>query len=181
MIITLDQIKAHLDITDNADNSVLTSYIAQMSDYLKNKIGRVIEETEIVEYFDGDNLRDTIFLGNYPVTEFTSLEYRSGKFSAPVWNDFDADDYLLDENDGTIQIKAVYSGVKNIKATYKAGYTSVPEALKLACLKLVAKIYNKRRSDGFSHEEVAGASIDWDKFLSDDIKELINPYRKLKI
>jgi len=187
MIITVDQIKAHLGITGTADDAVLTSYIGQIGDYLKTKIGRVIEETEIVELFDGDNLKDEIFLGNYPIIEFTSLQYRSGSFSSPVWRDFSDNDYLVDPEDGTIQIEATYSGLKNIKATYKAGYaevdgeSTIPQTLQLAAIKLIAKVFNKRRSDGFSSEEVAGARVEWDKFLSDDIKELINPFRRMSV
>lgn len=187
MIITKDQIKAHLGITGTADDAVLDLYIGQIGDFLKTKIGRVIEETEIVELFDGDNLKDEIFLGNYPITQFTSLQYRGGSFSSPVWRDFSDNDFLVDPEDGTIQIQATYSGLKNIKATYKAGYVidetgnDVPKALQLAALKLVAKVFNKRRSDGFSSEEVAGARVEWDKFLSDDIKELINPFRRMPI
>lgn len=181
MIITLDQIKAHLGITDNTDNAVLTSYIGQIGDYMKTKIGKAIEPTAITEFFDGDNLRDTIFLGNYPVTALASLQFRTGSFSSPTWTAFSPDDYLLNGEEGTIQVQAMYSGLNNIKVVYTAGFETVPGSLQLAALKLVAKVFNKRRSDGFSHEEVAGASIDWDKFLSDDIKELLTPFRKFKI
>lgn len=183
MIITAAQLKAHLGIISTEEDSLITGYIAQIGDYLRRKIGRIIEEESVTEYHDGDNIKDMIFLANYPVSELTSIQYRSGGFANPTWNDYPAEDYLLSEDDGTIQMNFVFSGLKNIKVVYKAGWAdgSIPESLQLAAIKLVAKVYNKRRSDGFSSEEVAGARVDWDTFLSKDIEELINPFRKFKI
>lgn len=183
MIVTAEQVKAHLGITANTDDALLAGYIGQIGDYLRRKIGRAIEQEEITEYHDGDNIKDEIYLGNYPVTELTSLKYRSGSFASPTWIDYPTTDYLLSANDGTIQVNSVFSGLKNIEVKYKAGYATdaIPNALQLAAIKLVSKVYNKRRSDGFSSEEVAGARVDWDTFLSKDIEELINPFRKLKI
>ena len=183
MIVSLDQLKSHLGITSSSEDTLLAFYLNAISSFLPAKIGRAIELTDFVEYIDGDDIKDTIFLANYPVTELTSLKYRSGPFSDPVWNDFSSDDYLLSVDDGTIQVQVSYSGLNNIKATYKAGSASnaIPYALQLAAIKLAAKAYNKRSSDGFSSEEVAGARVDWDTFLSKDIEELINPFRKMKI
>lgn len=183
MIITAAQVKNHLDITDNTDDALIASYIAQIGDFLRRKIGRIIESAEVTEYHDGDNIKGEIFLANYPVSSLASLQYRSGGFATPVWVDYPEGDYLLSEDDGTIQMNSVFSGLKNIKVVYSAGWEagSIPEGLQLAAIKLVSKVYNKRRSDGFSSEEVAGARIEWDSFLSKDIEELINPYRKLSI
>lgn len=183
MLIELEDFKNHIDLNTNDDDATITTYILGVGEFLRNKLGRAIEEEEVEEIFDGDNLKDTIFLANYPVRELTSLKYRTGTFGSPVWNDFNVDDYLPNLAEGTILLEAVYSGLQNIKVNYWAGYAAedIPNALKVAVLKLVAKVYNKRRSDGFSTEEVAGASINWDSFMSSDIVELINPYRKISI
>jgi len=183
MLITLEDLKNHIGLDSNDDDEIIATYISAVGDVLKNHIGRVIEEETVTEYFDGDDITDKIFLSNYPLTAFTSFQYRTGTYAVPVWNNFNTEDYQTDLDGGVIYTDNMYNGVRNIKVVYKAGYAaaSIPSALKLAALKLVAKVYNKKRSDGFSHEEAGGAAIDWDKFLSDDIKALISPYCKINI
>lgn len=186
MFITKEDVKQHIDINTNDYDDILDVYIDAVGAYLKNKIGRAIEEeTDITEYFDGDDLSDTVILENYPITDTTTFQfqYMTGTYSSPTWNDFDDDYYQVDTEKGMVLTDAMYDGRRNIKVVYSAGYASadIPDPLKLAALKLVAKAYNKKRSDGFKEESAGGASISWDKFFTEDIAELINPYRKRSI
>jgi hypothetical protein len=124
-------------------------------------------------------------LNNYPVTDFISIERRTGGFASPVWMDLDAEDYLVSEDDGTIQMLLPYPGIKNIRVTYKAGFTEIPEGLQLAVLRLVAKVYNRRNSEGFKQEDTGGARVIWEGLkedgVNDEIDELIYPYRRIMI
>ena len=184
MIVSLTEIKNHLGISGATDDTALGYYLNAVSEWAKEYLGRVIEKQEdISEYFDGDNIKDTIFLSNYPVTSFKWLKYRTGKYSDPQFKDFNADDYQRDDEAGIIYVDAMYSGIRNINVVYSAGYAAadIPNAIKVACMKMIAKIYNKRRSDGFSSEEVANARVEWDKFLSPDIEVLLAPYKKQRI
>lgn len=184
MLIELEDFKNHIGLDSNDDDEILTVYIEGVGDFLRQYLGRVLEqETNITEYLNGNDIKDKIFLANYPVTALTSLQYNSGTWGTPVWTNFDTDDYTMDGDTGIIYCDCMYAGFRNIKVVYTAGYTAntLPKGLKLATLKIVAKVYNKRRSDGFSSEEVAGARVDWDTFLSSDIETLIAPYRKINI
>lgn len=186
-IITKEDIKQHNDIDTNEDDELLDLYINGITEFLENKIGREIEKNEHTEYFNGDEIGGCVILKNSPVVSITSFQYRTGSYSDPTWNDFNEDYYQLDE-DGIIEVDTMYSGKRNIKVVYNAGYDdddedyeSIPYSLKLAAMKLVSKIYNKKLSEGYKVEEVSNARIEWDKFISDDILELINPYRARRI
>jgi len=183
MLIELEDFKKHIDIDTNDYDDILTIYINAAGEFIKEYLGRIIESASVTEYFDGDDIKNTIFLSNYPVTALTSLQYNSGTFGTPVWTAFITDDYQRDDDQGIIYMDTMYSGIRNIKVVYTAGYTAanIPNAIKVACMKMVGKIFNKRRSDGFSSEEVANARIDWDTFMSSDIQELLAPFRKIKI
>jgi len=182
MFITLEDVKNHIDLDSNDDDEILGTYINAIGDFLKNYLGRVVEETDIEEYFDGDEITDTIFLSHYPITDL-EIAYNSGTYSNPEWTEYDVDEYQVDAEKGMILVDVNYPGRRNIQVSYTAGYAAedIPSAIKLAAIKLAAKIYNKKRSDGFKHEEAGGAAIDWDSFLSDDITALLNPYRKINI
>lgn len=181
MLISLTEFKNHIGISGTTEDTIITTYINAVGGFLTGYLGRVIENAEFVERFDGDNIKDAIFLSNYPVTKFNWLKYRSGTYSDEKMMDFNADDYQRDDEAGVIYVDAMYSGIRNIEVYYEAGYTTIPDAIKVACMKLVAKIYNKKRSDGFSSEEVSNARIEWDKFMSSDIEALLSPYVKIKI
>jgi hypothetical protein len=183
MIVSLTEIKNHLGISGSDDDTPLGYYLNAISEWVPKYLGRAVEEAEFVERFDGDEIKDAIYLNNFPITEFKWLKYRSGVYSDEQMTDFNADDYQRDDAAGIIYVDVMYSGVRNIEVYYKGGYAAadIPDAIKVAAMKLVAKIYNKRRSDGFSSEEVAGARVEWEKFLSSDIEELLRPYKSHKL
>ncbi|RJQ67335.1 MAG: hypothetical protein C4519_24370 [Desulfobacteraceae bacterium] len=182
-MITKEDFKSHRIINTNDDDEIIDILIDAVEEFIKSYVGRVIEKETITEYFDGDDLADTIFLANYPVVALTSLQYNRGTYSDPDWQDINADYYQLDDDIGEILIDVMYSGRRNIKAVYEAGYVEddIPKSLKAAALKLVTKLYDKRSSEGFSIEEVAGARIEWGKFLSDDVKALLAANIKPKL
>lgn len=185
MLITLEEFKSYIELDTNDDDDTLMILINGVGDFLKTYLGRVIEYTEhIWEYFDGNDIKDCIFLANYPVGTISEFSHTSDPFGdSPEWIDFNTDQYLLDNDKGILYIKATYPGTRNIAVEYDAGYETkdIPAPLKVAALKLTAALYNKKRSDGYSLEEVAGARIQWDKFLTPDIEALIAPYQRVQI
>lgn len=186
MLIANTDVKSHIDLSTTEYDTLLTAYCGYVSAFFKVYLGKAIEEESgIVEYFDGDEIFDCVLLSNYPITTTTALQfqYRTGTYSAPVWNNFSADEYQVDTEAGIIHTDSMYGGKRNIKVTYSAGYSAlnIPTPIKLAAIKLVAKIFNSRRSDGFKDESLGDASISWDKFLSDDIVVLLSKYKKLSL
>lgn len=191
MLITKEELKQHLDINTNDDDEILDIYINAVGEFLKSYLGRVIEKETITEYLDGDDINNEVHLENYPIVSLISFQYGTGSYSGgtySTWNDFNEASYHYDLDKGIIYTDLNYAGIRNIKVVYVAGYADddedaddIPQGIKLATMKLVSKVYNKRRSEGYKTESVAGAAIEWDKFLSDDIKLILAPYRKIII
>lgn len=189
MLITLEDFKQHAEVNTDDDDDSLDIYCGAVDAYLKEYLNRQIEKTTHTEYFNGDELDNAILLKDYPVALLTSLQYRTGTYSSPTWNDINEDYYQLDDENGMILLDIEYPGLRNIKAVYEAGYSDdeddqdegylpIPYPVKLAAIKLMSKVYNKKRSEGFRTEEVSQVSIEWDKFMSDDITALLAPYKR---
>lgn len=185
MIIDLEDLKQHLDLNSNEFDDILGIYAESISDFIRNYLGRPIEIEAITEYFDGESLRDQVHLSSFPLVvdddHPLTFQYATGPYSNLAWNDFNEDSYQVDSDIGIIYADTMYSGRKNIKVTYFAGYATIPNPIKLAAIKLVAKVFNSRRSDGFKDESLGDASITWDKFISDDISALLANYRRLSL
>jgi hypothetical protein len=183
MLLTLEDFKQHNEIDTNDDDELIRLYCEGVSDFIKQKLNRSIEETDIEEVQDGDDINDTINLKDYPVIidadNTLTLSYSTGDLGNKTWTEIEATTYEIGEETGQIFIDGVPSGRRNILIEFTAGYFEIPAAIRLAAIKLVSRVYNKKRSEGFSSEEVAGARIDWSKFYSDDIEELISPYRRV--
>lgn len=99
------------------------------------------------------------------------------------------DDFKVFENQGRIYREAGFpKGTKNIFVTYSAGYSSVPEGLKLAVKVITQNIYSKWQGnywgltayqtgdvmEKFGNTEKTG-------FLTPEIKSLLSMYRRIKV
>lgn len=186
MLIQIEELKQHIDLNTNEYDPVLEIYADAISDFIRNYLGRPIEIEAITEYLNGDDLSDQVHLASFPMVidetdHLFTFQYATGPYSDLTWNDFDADSYQVDDEIGIIYADTMYAGRKNIKVTYYAGYATVPNPIKLASMKLVAKVFNSRKSDGFKDESLGDASISWDKFMSDDITALLAKYRRISL
>jgi len=77
-------------------------------------------------------------LPDYPIVEITSLQVDESEVS----------DYTLDAQAGIIRFDEPQYG--DYEITYTYGFTSVPPEVRLACLKLIATLYNLRAKEGYS-------------------------------
>lgn len=183
-ILTLAEVQSYLGLSAGVDEDVLKELVNGASQYIETFLGRVVkEQDDITEYFDGDEISDILQLQNFPITTLTSLQYDNGSFATPNWVAYDAGNYKAINETGEIYLNVVYSGIRNIKVVYKAGYAlgSIPEDIKLACKMIVGGGYNKRKSDAMTGQSMAEARIDWGKVVTDEIKQLLLPYKNLNL
>lgn len=72
-------------------------------------------------------------------------------------------------------------GVKNIRITYKVGYSTTPEDIELACISLCVNIIHKRLADktaGFiSFDRPTALNFSSPKILTPDIQEILNKHK----
>lgn len=135
------------------------------------------------EYYNGGG-SNTILLNNYPCTTLTS-----------VYDDLDrtyGSDTLIDSTDlAVLPTELLYmivydggvfmNGVKNVKVTYTAGYSTVPWDLQQACLGLIG-IYFKHTDEKLlmiQSRSVGDGSITIDmNKIPQWIYDILNVYKK---
>ena len=145
-------------------------------------------ETYDCEFEDDDDGRQKwLFLKNWPVTAFTTIEYRSG---TTTYASYDSTAYETYTDNGSIYFYGgITKGRKTVRVTYTAGYTinwttqashTLPHDITMACRSLVLAAFNKRKSQGIESESVGGASINWGDLLEADpvTKAILDGYRR---
>lgn len=179
MLITANQVKNYLGITSNDYNTILTTLCSYGQRFFEKMIGYTLDEGTITEYIDGMSFMRT---ARKPITTVISVEYNSGTTATPNWITANRNDYEYYPEQGCIKFFRVYQGYRNVKIVYIAGYTitTVPDDIVLALVKMVARIWEKRKSEGMTSESLEGANINWSKFLDEDTLMIIDQY-KLKV
>ena len=151
-LVTLAQVKAHLDIVGtnvNQDNK-LTLFQAAAESWFYSYIQRVrIEAGSVTEYQHGDQA-NTIMLIEYPIISVTELRVDSERVFTDPSTLIATTDYAIGEDSNCIILynSRFPRGFNNIKITYVAGYATVPAEIKLAVLWLTEWFYlNNNRKD----------------------------------
>lgn len=151
-IVTLTDVKQHLRIppTQSAEDFGLQGFIYAAEDVIRSECGEIIPK-HYDEYYDGGNY--VIYLRHRPIASVDNVEEGWGWLNyeldyqqvntVPAGNMFA---YSIDSPDsgaisrrsaGNVVIPFV-PGVKNIRVLYTAGRLSIPGAVRLASLELIA-------------------------------------------
>jgi len=144
-----------------------------------------LETAAYTRYYDGPDPADSrvLRLGIWPVQSVASI------YDDPTWDYgashlVDSADYDLDAEGGLVLLKPDSShgrwsrGYRAIKATFTAGYSTVPSDLKHACGLQVAHIWKGRDSIGVKSVSEAGVSISpLSMRLLPEVRQLLAPYR----
>lgn len=192
---TVARVKARLGITDTGFDTVFISYLNGVTDFIERYCGRRFKETTYAneEYDIPEGGVRTLVLRNGPVTSLTSFQYRAGLPSNPSWTDFPADSYQLAARteEGIIHSdQDLPSGIRTVRVSYVAGYKiafasygtpgthDLPADLTEIAERLITKAHKKRDAEGKTSEGFNGSNIQWDKFLDDDAKAMLEPFRR---
>lgn len=158
------------------------------------RLGNTTVPTYTQETYDGPEFEDEksnwLYLDNFPVTAFTTIEYRTGTSSYAT---FDSSAYETYADRGAIYFHGgVPRGRKAVRVTYSAGYKidwttqanhTLPHDLTLACRLLVAQMFNKRKSQGIQSEKIGTWALSYetpeDSAMSDQIKDILARYRRV--
>lgn len=181
---TSAQLKAHLGITASTHDTILAQILAEVDAMIKKICGRNIEEeTYTDQILDGDDQFPLIQLSDKPIkaNTLTSFTYNSGTTATPVWTTVPRDDYEIYYDEGTIYLYSSYPGKRNLRLTYQAGEATVPKDLELACIKLSAGMFEKRKSEGAVSESLDGVSINWGEIMTPEITAILNNHKRITI
>lgn len=129
--VTLDEVKAQLNLTSTAEDIELQLYTEAATDLIEELVGPMVvaEFTESAECGG----HGAVLLRHWPITEVASVE----QGGAPVDVDLDRSDLTI----GSVQV-----GRRGwVTVTYSAGRAPVPAALKLATLLTVDHLWETQR------------------------------------
>lgn len=180
MLTTKDKVKSLLGITGSSDDTFIDELIANFSAFVEAVTNRKISQVSITQYFNGGETN--IFLSNLPVISLTSLKQNIGTQAVPNWQTIAAGDYTIYFNTGLIRHVSVFpSGSRNIEAVYSTGFVTIPDDLELLCKQLVARMFEQRRAQGKSNENIGEGGVGWTTVLTEEQKAIISKYRKYHV
>jgi len=172
-LITLDEVKEFLRITDPQDDVLLQSLIdgteAQVKKYVNNAIEK---ETSITEYFNIDRKQRRIYTKYFPISNVKVYENNTLLTENT--------DYVVDYNSGLItRIHAYFAyGYQIVKVVYDAGYDTIPDDIKLAVKIQVAFYYQRKDQIGIAGQSLEGSINITEKYgLLDTVKEMLDKYK----
>jgi len=190
-LVTVAQVKAMLGATAAfPDDAVLTTIVQMVSGAMERYLGRELENTgtDRVEYFNGDGRRRIFPLRRFPIASVTSVyedEDRTYGSSTLI----STDDYAVHADPGFLEFEyPLDAGVRNVKISYKGGYTAsssvlpVPDAMKHACILQSAEVYRRRETMtliGMSTDlGNISAPVTFDVMdLTPGVKRLLDPFK----
>lgn len=136
---TKQDVKDFLVITDTGKDTIIEALILVVQSFIEEYCHRIFEKLAVTEYYHGgvDRIcvkRPPIASSPAPVIyEDYSREYEADDI-------VDSDDYYIDYDTGIIYFDYnLEKGPGSIKITYTGGYTTIPQAIKQACVELVAR------------------------------------------
>lgn len=161
---TLSELKIHMGISGSDEDTLLTQLLDNVEQTIFSYTGREsFASAAATEYFDGTG-REILILERYPVTAVASLYVDNGGYygngtspfgSGTEWTE--GTDFTLKRTDeseknrglvlalGAVDFEDVPGiwprGRGNVKVTYTAGYTTIPDDLQLATHLLTASVY----------------------------------------
>jgi hypothetical protein len=171
-LVTLREYKDFAGLTGVSEDAKLNVIIPSISQAVKTYCGTSIIDyysTNKVEYFDiTDNETYQIMVDESPLVSVSEVQERdsqSGTYTTLISENSDSSgkyEYVIDaERDLIIRTTATGDkmfprGRKAVKVTYRAGYSSTPADLKLACFDLVKYYLKDERKASMT---IAGASV----------------------
>lgn len=176
-LVSLDNTKTFLGISDHTKDEKLKLLINMATDYIESQTGRrFVSTVHTQEEFDGTG-SNQISLKHFPVITFTLLEVNNSSNNTDSWTTIDASNYWVDSDTGiitktsgfidfadtddeeTLSDTPFQRGKNRYRATYTTGYSTVPYDIQFACMTLVGQLLNSASSAGIKSESLGDHSI----------------------
>ena len=196
-LVTLQQYKDFAGLQGVQQDAKINVIISNVSQLVKTYCGTTIIDfasTNKIEYFNIQRGDDRVILAESPLIQVVSVEERQSQSDAYVTLITENSDssgkyeYVVDtDSDSIVRTtssteKAFAKGMKAVKVTYKAGYTSTPEDLKLAIFDLIKYYMKDERKErqsisGSSIENPLSSSLTGNIGFPDHIKRILDMYK----
>ena len=166
-LITLQEAKDYLGITGTDEDNFLEPIVNMVNDYVEKYVGRKLEATDYdKELYDGPGT-NALVLRNFPIISVSEVLERTDEVeSATVeerTDEYDAGYYILNADEGILYRDVPWTrGRGVIEVSYRAGYETIPNDLKWACLSMAEYLRNIYGKAGINAESLGsyGYSLD---------------------
>lgn len=177
---TKERVKTHLDISGSSEDTFLDALCDSVTAFIEKYCGgQRFFATEHEEEIHDGNLQYIRLRHRYLYTDYTVVvEVNGGSSVSPSWTELSANDFELYPDAGVVYLYSKYGGKRNIRVTYKAGFSTIPEDIQLAATLMVARMFNRRRSSGLSGESFEGVSQNWNDTMTEAEKVTLDNYRQ---
>jgi uncharacterized phiE125 gp8 family phage protein len=186
-LISLDEFKLILGIDDRDDKLSRFCLVTSTHTIEQHCKRRLCEKTHHQSFTNWSDL--TLYLNEYPVTEVLMI---SSLYFNKELEVIEPEFYHIELADELENIPYQISlspslrrmrGVTALKVIYKAGYNSaaVPADLKSACLELGSWNFNRyksRKIGVINNEKSISNNVGFEMSLPENVKSLIEPYRR---
>ena len=197
-LVTLQQYKDFAGLKSLEHDARINVVIDSVSQLVKSYCGTSLIDyasTNKVEYKTiKDSIVDTIILDESPLIQVVSVQERTSQSDAYVTlitensNNSGKYEYIVDdESDSIIRTNSTGNkywakGMKSVKVTYKAGYTTTPQDLRLAVFDLIKYYMKDERKErmsisGASVENPLSSSLSGNIGFPDHIKRILDMYK----
>jgi len=138
---------ANQQIIYGSNNSKLERYINGTSSFLERECDRSFHSaTYTDEEYDG-NGRTKMWLKQFPITSIAALSFYDRYSKTTAYAMTEDTDYYVDLDTGRLDCAfGIWSkDTRNIRVTYTAGYTTIPDDLKVLCMDIIDFQMTKKR------------------------------------
>lgn len=177
MLTTIGKVKQYLEISDNAEDTILTSLADRVSAFVETYCNRVFASTDYDELYDGNSNRSLVVM-NYPITSFTTLEIADLAVVSGDYFWYDYGEIIL--NKGTFGSKR-----QSVHCIYTAGFATIPLDIEDVVIKLVAMAFFGKGKDrlGVSSKTLGSeGSITFTKSkLPTEVELVLDAYKQIPV
>lgn len=143
-VLSLQDAKAHLYVTQTADDAYITDLIDEAADYAERHMAVALRDQEITAYLSATTSAQRLPVGN--VSGIESVAYRN---TDNEWTAFTASDYYFDDASELIEIDEIPNNAVQVRVVYRAGYEyadDIPSGIIRGIKLLIGHWYANRES-----------------------------------
>ena len=142
---TAEDVRQYLNRSIGDDGEmVLDMYLDGVQQLFETECKRAFDSATYTDHYLDAPGTDRIFPAQYPVTAISSI-YQDSSRGWDATSLIDSADYFIDSDERGIILKSgtFIESPKAIKITYTAGYTTIPNDLKMICIIETARLFRK--------------------------------------
>lgn len=174
---TLADVKSFMSITGATDDALLTSLIVAASGAMETVLNRTVAQSAYTDTVDG-NGKAAMMLSNRPVISVSAVTINGQP--VPASSGYGVTGYAQDDNVVFLRNLVFTRGLRNVVIAYQAGWATVPDDIKQACIETVALKYKQKEYAGYRSKSLAGETVVFDKSdFPDSVERILNNYRKV--